>query len=182
MIGSLHPDEEDAAITSLSRTELSAVIAPRYIRRAPALERACRRLGLSVSRRSRDRAPRRIRILDTYGELGAAYGLAPISIIGGTFGRRNGQNLVEAAAHNNRIIHGPRTANIELERAALSDCGAVEVSTWAEAFQCAERDLGPVRTRAALGKLRGATQLHMAVAQKILDDVSHHTERDYARS
>ena len=68
-----------------------------------------------------------------------------------------------------------------LERAAFRLwCG--QVSTWAEAFQCAERDLGPVRTRAALGKLRGATQLHMAVAQKILNDVSHHTERDYARS
>ena len=169
VIGSLHIDEEDDALRALSRTRLSAVIAPRYIERSKTIEAKCQRLGLTVSRRSRGQPTGQVCILDTYGELGAAYGVAKVSIVGGTFGRRNGQNLVEPAMHNNRIIHGPRTGNIQLECSALASSGALQVNSWSDAFAAVDIPFDNIQTRKALQRLTGATALNLEVARRLIE-------------
>lgn len=163
VIGSLHPDEEAAALPALAASGLRALIAPRYPRRVPALEARARGLGVSTSRRSAGGGGRWV-LLDTLGELAAAYALGQVAVIGGTFGRREGQNLVEPARHGRPIVHGPRVANVRLEVDALAGRGASQVSSWAEAFSVARAKLtapGP-DPRLALPSLSGATARHLA--------------------
>lgn len=172
VIGSLHPDEERAALEALAASGLTALIAPRYPRRAAAILRFARRHGITARRRS-DAAPATARwiVLDTLGELAAAYAIAPVAIVGGTFGRRDGQNLIEPAAHGRPVIHGPRTANVAVEAAALAGRGAWPVPDWPAAFDTARArlaDPGP-DPRPALATLTGATARNLDALCAILD-------------
>jgi 3-deoxy-D-manno-octulosonic-acid transferase len=172
VLGSLHPDEEAEALPALAASGLRTLIAPRYPARVTALLRAARRLGISARRRSQPTdAPAQWIILDTIGELAAAYALGRVAVVGGTFGRRDGQNLIEPAAHGRPVVHGPRTANVAEEAAALSGRGAHPVRSWADAVAACERLLvepGP-DPRPALRALRGATARNVDLLLAVLE-------------
>ena len=53
----------------------------------------------------------RILLVDTVGELSAWWGTASIAYVGGSMGRRGGQNMIEPAACGAAVSFGPRTAN-----------------------------------------------------------------------
>jgi 3-deoxy-D-manno-octulosonic-acid transferase len=55
--------------------------------------------------------PETIRLLDTIGELGACWGLADFAFVGGSFGNRGGQNMIEPAAYGAAVMFGPNTRN-----------------------------------------------------------------------
>ena len=129
VLGSLHPDEEANLFSALPDflKDHRMLCAPRYLSRVPRLLDLAQKKHLSVALRSdlsKNGESTRVRdaslvILDTIGELAAAYALAPAAIIGGSFGRREGQNMIEAARQGCFLIHGPRTQNIALEVAAF---------------------------------------------------------------
>lgn len=50
-------------------------------------------------------------LLDTIGELSACWGLADIAFVGGSFGSRGGQNMLEPAAFGAAVLFGPNTSN-----------------------------------------------------------------------
>ena len=50
-------------------------------------------------------------LLDTIGELSACWGLADVAFVGGSFGARQGQNMLEPAAYGAAVLVGPNTAN-----------------------------------------------------------------------
>lgn len=52
-----------------------------------------------------------ILMLDTLGELGAAWGLADIAFVGGSLSKRGGQNMIEPAAYAAAVLFGPNTMN-----------------------------------------------------------------------
>ena len=52
-----------------------------------------------------------VRLLDTIGELSACWGLADIAFVGGSFGNRGGQNMIEPAAWGAAVTFGPNTWN-----------------------------------------------------------------------
>jgi 3-deoxy-D-manno-octulosonic-acid transferase len=169
VVGSLHADEEAAALRALAQTGARVLIAPRYPRRVPHLLRRARTLNVTA-RRSRSPGVARWIILETMGELAAAYALGRVAIVGGTFGARGGQTLVEPAAHGRPIVHGPQVANISEEVAALAGRGAWQVGDWSAAVACAHDrldDPGP-NPRAALITLGGATARHLAHALRLL--------------
>lgn len=171
VLGSLHPDEEAAALPALAAVGHRALVAPRYPRRAPAILAAARRLGVSARRRSEHGPPARWIVLDTLGELAAAYALGRVAVVGGTFGRRDGQNLVEPAAHGRPVVHGPRVGNVAEEAAALAGRGAEVVPDWPAAFARADALLaapGP-DPRPALAALRGATARNLRSLLDLLD-------------
>lgn len=170
VVGSLHPDEEAAALTALAATGLRVLIAPRYPRRAAALCRRARQLHVSA-RTSRAPGVARWVILETMGELAAAYALAPVAIVAGSFGRRGGQTLVEPAAHGRPVVHGPNIGNIREEVEALAGRGAYAAADWADAVQQALtlRRAPGVDPRPALAELRGATARHLQYALALLD-------------
>ncbi|MDR2762739.1 MAG: 3-deoxy-D-manno-octulosonic acid transferase [Planctomycetaceae bacterium] len=50
-------------------------------------------------------------LVDKIGELGAWWGLASIAFVGGSIGKRGGQNMIEPAAYGTAICFGPNTKN-----------------------------------------------------------------------
>jgi 3-deoxy-D-manno-octulosonic-acid transferase len=54
---------------------------------------------------------RPIILVDTVGELGAWWGTAAIAFVGGSFGSRGGQNMIEPAAYGAAVSFGPNTWN-----------------------------------------------------------------------
>lgn len=170
VVGSLHPDEEAAALHAFAQTGLRVLFAPRYPRRVPALLRRARRLNVTA-RPSRVPGATRWVMLETMGELAAAYALAPVAVVGGSFGARGGQTLIEPAAQGRPVIHGPHVANVREEADCLRDRGAHPVGDWPAAVACAHarlHDPGP-DPRAALADLRGATARHLTHALRLLD-------------
>ena len=74
--------------------------------------------GLPWQRRSQIQAksppanlPTRILLVDVVGELGAWWGLATCGFVGGSLGRRGGQNMIEPAAYGVATSFGPNTWN-----------------------------------------------------------------------
>lgn len=67
-------------------------------------------------------------LLDTVGELSACWGLADIAFVGGSFGKRGGQNMLEPAAYGAAVLFGPKTGNFrDIVRMLLSQDAAVVV-------------------------------------------------------
>ncbi len=173
VVGSLHPDEEAAALPALAASGLRALIAPRYPRRATAIVRAGDRLGVPVALCSAggSRAARWV-VLDTIGELAAAYALGKVAVVGGTFGRREGQTLVEPVAQGRPVVHGPRVANVADEVAALAGAGVACAPDWTVA--CARArvwrdDPDPPDPRPALANLGGATARNLRTLLAVLE-------------
>ncbi len=173
VIGSLAPAEEQPALAALADSGLRALIAPRYPRRAPAILRAARRLGIAAHRRSQGppAVAARWTVLDTVGELAAAYGLAGVAVVGGTFCRREGQTLLEPAAHGCAVIHGPRTANVAAEVEALAGRGGHPVPDWPAALARARAliDAPGPDPRPAIARLLGASRRNLDALLTILE-------------
>jgi 3-deoxy-D-manno-octulosonic-acid transferase len=73
-------------------------------------------------------------LCDTLGELGLVYRLSQAVLIGGTFGDVEGHNPWEAAALDNAVLHGPRTANFLADFATLGAANAARVVHDAQAI------------------------------------------------
>ncbi|HIE98452.1 MAG TPA: hypothetical protein EYQ63_15970 [Fuerstia sp.] len=99
-------------------------------------------------------APRNAAILlDTIGELSACWGLADIAFVGGSFGPRGGQNMLEPAAHGAAVLFGPNTWNFkdivdQLRRAEA----AVQLQTQDEFLPTVKRLLSDADARNRLGQ------------------------------
>jgi len=165
VVGSLHPDEEKGALEALAGCPYRVLFAPRYPQRTPALIRRARSLGIEMGRRSLGARGHRWVVLDSMGELAAAYALGKTAIVGGTFGRRGGQNLIEPAAHGLPVIFGPHHPRIILEVSALRDRGGWLATDWRDAAALVGRrllDPGP-DPRLSLDILKGATDRNLEV-------------------
>ena len=53
----------------------------------------------------------RVLLVDTVGELGGWWGTATIAYVGGSMGKRGGQNMIEPAAYGAAVCFGPNTKN-----------------------------------------------------------------------
>ncbi|MCA9098165.1 MAG: 3-deoxy-D-manno-octulosonic acid transferase [Planctomycetaceae bacterium] len=73
-------------------------------------------------------------LLDTLGELSAAWGVADLAFVGGSFGERGGQNMIEPAGYGACVMFGPNTWNFrDAVQLLLENGGAVLIPT-PEAF------------------------------------------------
>ena len=69
----------------------------------------------------------RVLLVDRVGELGAWWGTAKIAFVGGSMGKRNGQNMIEPAAYGAAVAFGPMTRNFRDVVAALLGAQAAVV-------------------------------------------------------
>jgi 3-deoxy-D-manno-octulosonic-acid transferase len=95
---------------------LRLVIVPRQKERFDEVADLLRASGVGFARRSEltqaCREP--IILLDTFGELGAVWGLANVAFVGGSLdGKRGGQNMIEPAAYGAAVAFGPHTWNFK---------------------------------------------------------------------
>ncbi len=93
------------------------MIAPRHPERFAEVAELIKATGFTWVRRSEKASSRdvtaEIILLDSIGELRAAYPLAEIAFVGGSLIPHGGQSIFEPAAAGRAIITGPHTANFE---------------------------------------------------------------------
>ena len=114
---STHEPEERWVIESLEGElghSCRLLIAPRHPERFDDVAKLVSRSGYSHARRTTPRATdieADIVLLDSIGELRAAYPLAEIVFVGGSLIPHGGQNVIEPAAEAKAIVTGPYTDN-----------------------------------------------------------------------
>ena len=116
---STHPGEEDlvfSAHAALAKRHagLVTVIAPRHPARAGDIAQQATQAGLTAARRSLAGGPPPdcdLFIVDTIGELGLVFRLAPACLVGGSLIAHGGQNPIEPAKLDSAILHGPHVTN-----------------------------------------------------------------------
>ncbi|MEO1982987.1 MAG: 3-deoxy-D-manno-octulosonic acid transferase [Fuerstiella sp.] len=157
-----HPEEQMALDAWMElrkeRTNLRLILVPRHKERFDDVAAVVRASGCQLYRRSEsseeNAAPRNAAILlDTIGELSACWGLADIAFVGGSFGPRGGQNMLEPAAHGAAVLFGPNTWNFkdivdQLRRAEA----AVQLQTQDEFLPTVKRLLSDADARNRLGQ------------------------------
>ena len=130
--GSTHEGEEGALLRVFAalrndHPDLRLLIAPRYIERAGRVLALARAMGLSARLRTQPAGPESVIVLDTIGELVRAYQLATVVFVGGSFGRRGGQNILEPAACGKPVLFGPRMENFADSVQVLVGRGGLQV-------------------------------------------------------
>ena len=121
MAGSTQEPEEQVVLQTWleCRKEcpsLRLILVPRHRERFDDVAKLVRAAGVDVVRRtlletSERPTPDAVILLDTIGELSACWGLADIAFVGGSFGNRGGQNMIEPAAFGAAVVFGPNTWN-----------------------------------------------------------------------
>lgn len=143
MAGSTQPGEDEAAIQSFTRLadsypHLRLVLVPRHPQRFDAVWKLCKTSEYPAIRRSQieGRVPTwRILLVDTVGELSAWWGAAHIAFVGGSFGGRGGQNMIEPAGFGAAVCFGPDTRNFRDIVATLLYANAAQVVHNAEELE-----------------------------------------------
>jgi len=124
--GSTWPGEEEILMRAYMalRSEiptLRLLLVPRHAERRAELVQRIRARALSLYQRSTDRSDTPtpdVALLDTTGELMAAYGLAEVVFVGKSLTRQGGQNPIEPALWGKPILCGPHMENF---RTILND-------------------------------------------------------------
>ena len=121
------------------------LLVPRHPQRFDAVAALVQSAGLTLLRRSSwtdlpppDAAQADVWLGDSMGEMPICYACADVALLGGSFGRFGGQNLIEAAACGCPIVMGPHTFNFAQAAAkSLAAGAAVRVDTLAQGVTAA---------------------------------------------
>lgn len=117
------------------------LLVPRHPQRFDEVAALAAQSGCSVSRRSAwEAAPAAADVWlgDSLGEMALYYGLADVALLGGSFAKLGGQNLIEAAACGCPVVMGPHTFNFsEAAELALEAGAARRVDTMEEGVAAA---------------------------------------------
>ena len=101
---------------------------------------------------AKPRAAGRVLLVDTIGELSAWWGTAKIAFVGGSFGSRGGQNMIEPAAYGAAVAFGPNTWNFrDIVASLVAANGAVIVQNAQELEAFVHRCLDDPAYATALG-------------------------------
>ena len=134
VLASSHEGEEEIALAAHRRLaarfpDLLTVIVPRHTKRGVSIAGRSHALGLNASLRSGGLPPvahDAVFVVDSMGELGLWYRLAPIACIGGSLVPVGGHNPIEAAQLGCALIYGPHmfsvagvSAELQAEQAAI---------------------------------------------------------------
>ena len=151
---------------------LQLVVAPRYVERAGRIMALAAEAGLrrpAAQRRRRRPAAAPVVVLDTIGELAAAYRLASLVFVGGSFVTRGGQNVLEPAAQGKPVLFGPHMENFKDSVQVLQGRGGLQVQTPEQLFRVADELLSRPDQLAELGALarRAVTAIRGASARNV---------------
>ena len=124
-------------------------------------------------------------LLDTVGELGAAWSLADIGYTGGSLdGHRGGQSMIEPAGYGVPTLFGPHVWNFRDAANRLIEAGgAIKVADAAEleakmrellADPARRREMGE-RARALVQAQQGATERTLDAIDSLLKAVPRHS-------
>jgi 3-deoxy-D-manno-octulosonic-acid transferase len=160
------PEEQLALETWLQlrgqHSQLRLILVPRHRERFDEVASLVTSRNLPLLRRSSvqdssqqyaetDNKP--IILLDTIGELSACWGLADVAFVGGSFGNRGGQNMMEPAAYGAGVLFGPNTWNFRdiVERFREAD-GCVQLQSSHQLTSTVDELLNDPARRQQLGR------------------------------
>lgn len=185
--GSTHEGEEEAVLQALARARavngsIRLLIAPRHPERFPAVEELCRRSGWGVARRTvvspgDDLPETPVLLLDSVGELTAAYSAADIAFVGGSLVPKGGHNILEPALFGIPTIVGPHMENFrEISEIFTRGNAVISVESGEKlAAALAEWAVDPAPFRATgdrakrlLEDFRGATERNVEIVVSAL--------------
>lgn len=171
-VGSTQAGEEAMAIKIYHRLrrdhpELRLILVPRHPERFDSVADLVVHSGDRVIRRSRNESQfndiwesDEVILVDTIGELRHWWGVAHIATVGGSFGDRGGQNMLEPAGYGCAVSFGPNTKNFATIAEQLIDGGA--------AVRVADEDQLEAFVRRCLDDIPAADSLGHA-AQRVVD-------------
>ncbi|HVP66141.1 MAG TPA: glycosyltransferase N-terminal domain-containing protein [Anaeromyxobacteraceae bacterium] len=158
--GSTHDGEEEillAVFRELRREvpRLQMVVAPRYVERSGRILGLVAEAGFSGRLRSAGATGGRadVVVLDTIGELAAAYRLATLAFVGGSFVRRGGQNVLEPAGQGKPVLFGPHMESFKDSVQVLVGRGGIQVATPDQLLRVARELLSRPEELAELGSM-----------------------------
>ncbi|WP_291837168.1 glycosyltransferase N-terminal domain-containing protein [Limimaricola sp.] len=121
--------EDEAVALAAHRTLLARdpatllILAPRLPTRGADVLANAGMPGVLRSTAEVPRADTGLLVADTMGEMGLWYRLAPMALIGGSFGPVQGHNPWEAVRLGSAVLHGPNTGHFAQDYAALDAAG-----------------------------------------------------------
>ena len=136
LMASTHEDDEAIALAAFTQIkvefpELLLVLVPRHPERFKSVAQLCQDKGFSLVKRSENIAvtTQDIWLLDTLGELMAAYSLANLVTMGGSFSNIGGHNPLEPALFKKPIIVGSDMSNFtEIMQQLLQKQGIMQLT------------------------------------------------------
>jgi 3-deoxy-D-manno-octulosonic-acid transferase len=181
VVGSTHAPEESLLIEVFRQLRegfpaLRMILVPRHPDRFMEVATLLEHSGFDWKRRSRITEPLptmpAILLLDTIGELGAAWGLATIGFTGGSLdGQRGGQSMIEPAGYGVPVAFGPHVWNFRDAATSLVAVGGAKmVQSEAELVPLYSQWLADEAARNAAGQAAQAfVQAQQGATQKTLD-------------
>lgn len=133
VVGSTQDPEEQAAVNAVKGLlekfpKVKLIVVPRHPERFSEVHRLLEQSQLKVLKRSElgvnAIVPEawQVLLVDTVGELRWWWGVAELALVGGSFGSRGGQNMLEPAAYGAKVAFGPNTSNFrEIVRSLLAN-------------------------------------------------------------
>ncbi|TWU07678.1 3-deoxy-D-manno-octulosonic acid transferase [Stieleria varia] len=183
MVGSTQEGEERMALEIYRQLqdqfrELRLILVPRHPERFDDVAELVRCSGLKVHRRSSagslidaEWTNDRVILLDTIGELRHWWGVCQIATVGGSFGNRGGQNMLEPAGYGCAVSFGPNTKNFaDIAQRLIDADAAVRVNDQAELNAFVVRCLTNVPAADALGRAaQEVVEQHRGATARTID-------------
>ncbi len=162
LCGSTQSPEEQICLEAFAKLadhhpRLKLILVPRHAERFDEVAALIAKMGMSWCRRSRMESEGvdpawRIFLADSVGELRWWWGLAQLGFVGGSFGSRGGQNMIEPCAYGVATCFGPNTRNFSDAVSLLLDAdAAVQLATPEQLYPWMVRMLERPEERHALG-------------------------------
>lgn len=172
LAGSTQHPEEDMVLDAFiklrgSYPTLKLVLVPRHAERFNEVAESIVKTGIAFARRSTHKTDLasdqwQIFLGDSVGELRWWWGLADVGFVGGSFGDRGGQNMIEPCAYGVATSFGPNTKNFSDIVRLLLDAQAAqqmqspeELTTWTASILAS-----PERRKTIAGKAMDVTRQH----------------------
>ena len=175
MFASSREGEEAAFFDAIrerpSTPDVQWLVVPRHPQRFDEVAQLAQARGFTVSRRSSwQDAPQdaQVWIGDSLGEMALYFGTAHAALLGGSFEKLGGQNLIEAAACGCPIVMGPHTFNFSEAAELAQEAGAaLRVADMQEGVRMATSlATDPQRLAAAVQAARDFASAHQGAARK----------------
>jgi 3-deoxy-D-manno-octulosonic-acid transferase len=173
LAGSTHAPEEAIVLKIFGRLRerfpnLRLLLVPRHPDRFEEVARLVEQSGLPFVRRSRVEKPLAempaVMLLDSVGELGAAWGLADVGFTGGSLdGKRGGQSMIEPAGYGVPCVFGPHVWNFKDAAKRLVEVGGAVIVPDAAAL---ETELARLIANPKLRERMGATARELVRRQQ----------------
>lgn len=123
LVGSTQSPEEEYALQTFTQTrrehpDLKLIVVPRHPDRFADVKKQLVNSQVKLAVRSElaesiGGSDWEVLLVDTVGELRWWWGVADLALVGGSFGSRGGQNMIEPAAFGSNVAFGPNTSNFK---------------------------------------------------------------------